>query len=73
MGGSLGLFLGWSCQSIVMSFIDALSNRWIRGKKPKKMSNPVMVLSTDTTLGTGKNYISQDGWSGDALPKVTSD
>ena len=56
-----------------MSFIDALSNRWIRGKKPKKMSNPVMVLSTDTTLGTGKNYISQDGWSGDALPKVNSD
>ena len=72
MGGSLGLFLGWSCQSIVMSFIDVLSNRWRRGKKPKKMSNPVMVLSTDN-LGKGKNYTSQDGWSGDALPKVNSD
>ena len=37
-----------------------------------------MVLSTDTKLSvdqysTGKNYISQDGWSGDALPKVNSD
>ena len=55
-----------------MSFIDVLSNRWTRGKKPKKMSNPVMVLSTDN-LGTGKNYISQDAWTGDALPKVNSD
>ena len=36
------------------------------------MSNPVMVLATDN-VGTGKNYISQDGWSGDALTKVNSD
>ena len=36
------------------------------------MSNPVMVLSTDN-LGTGKNYISQDAWTGDALSKVNSD
>ena len=55
-----------------MSFIDVLSNRWTRGKKPKKMSNPVMVLSTDN-LGAGKSYISQDAWTGDALPKVNSD
>ena len=55
-----------------MSFIDVLSNRCLRGKKPKKMSNPTMVLSTDK-LGKGKNYTSQDGWTGEALPKVNGD
>ena len=31
VGGSLGLFLGWSCQSIVSSWIDYISDKLMKG------------------------------------------
>ena len=78
IGGSLGLFLGWSCNSIVMSFIEFLSNWLMRGKKSKKISNPNTVISSNVghyIPGSNNQYSNthSDPWLGSALPKVSSD
>ena len=75
VGGSVGLFLGWSCNSIVGSFIEFLSNWLLRGKKSKKISNPATVISANNGAGhyIGGSNIQSDPWLGSALPKVSRD
>ena len=55
VGGSLGLFLGWSCQSFAMSFIDLISDQLTKGADLlslliRKLSNSFYCKSNLLTL-----------------------